>query len=180
LEESSYIIFFGRLSKEKGLYTLLSAMKKMPVDLRLIIAGDGPLRNKLECLSEGMDNVCFVGSKSWQELSALIMGAEFSIVPSIWYENFPNTIMESYACECPVIGSRIGGIPEMIREGETGLLFTAGDSSDLAEKISYLHTNIKSRTAMGIQARKILAEDYSVKKHYHALIGLYERISTNG
>ena len=110
----------------------------MPSDIKLKIAGKGPLENIMTGLP---DNIEFVGFKSGDELKELIRRAKFSIYPSEWYENCPFSIIESISFGTPVIGANIGGIPELIDEGKTGLLFEAGNEQDLKNKITYLYNS---------------------------------------
>jgi glycosyltransferase involved in cell wall biosynthesis len=134
--KKDYILFFGRLSPEKGLDTLLAAL---PNDVKLIIAGQGPLSLKLE--HNEHSNISFVGYKTGDELRKLIQEARFSVYPSRWYENCPLSVFESISCCTPVIGSNLGGIPELIDDGKTGLLFDANNPTDLKTKIENLYHN---------------------------------------
>lgn len=134
-DKDDYILYYGRISEEKGIRTLLKAM---PSDIKLKIAGKGPLENIMTGLP---DNIEFVGFKSGDELKELIRRAKFSIYPSEWYENCPFSIIESISFGTPVIGANIGGIPELIDEGKTGLLFEAGNEQDLKNKITHLYNS---------------------------------------
>ena len=134
-EKDNYILYYGRLSEEKGIRTLIKAV---PENIKLVIAGKGPLENILKNLP---DNIEYVGFKTGKELQELIQRARFSIYPSEWYENCPFSILESLSFGTPVIGSNIGGIPELINEGKTGLLFEAGNVLNLKEKIISLYNN---------------------------------------
>lgn len=133
--KDDYILYYGRISEEKGIHTLLKAV---PSNIKLKIAGKGPLENILTDLPE---NIEFVGFKTGDELKQLIQRAKFSIYPSEWYENCPFSIIESISFGTPVIGANIGGIPELIDDGRTGLLFEPGNVEDLREKISCLYND---------------------------------------
>lgn len=127
-----YYLFFGRLSYEKGIKTLISAFKETP-QYKLKIAGTGPLEDELKRFIQEnkMNNVEFLGYQSGKSLQELVSNAYFIMVPSEWYENNPMTIIEGYAAGVPVIGARIGGIPEIIENGKTGYLFESGNKEEL-------------------------------------------------
>lgn len=133
---SKYFLFFGRLSYEKGVKTLIDAFHKMPT-CNLKIVGTGPLEAELKQNKEHnkIQNIAFLGYKTGQELKDLVHGAYFIIVPSEWYENNPMTIIEGYSEGVPVIGSDIGGIPEIIVNGKTGFLFKPGNKDELIKAI---------------------------------------------
>lgn len=136
MPEDKYFLFFGRLSYEKGVKTLLSAFKGLP-QCNLKIVGTGPKEDELKAYSasNGMQNVEFLGYKRGKELTDLVSKAYFVIVPSEWYENNPMTIIESYSVGTPVIGAKIGGIPEIVVDGKTGYQFESGCVNDLRDKI---------------------------------------------
>lgn len=134
--KKDYFLYFGRFSQEKGINTLLKACSELP-DVNFIFAGNGPLENEISKLP----NIKNVGFKSGKELKNLISQAKASIYPSIWYENCPLSVMESISLGTPVIGSKIGGIPELIENGKNGLLFTPEDSNALANKIKSLNNS---------------------------------------
>lgn len=129
-EKKNYVLYFGRLSKEKGIETLLNVCRSLP-DIPFVFAGAGPM----EGLVKEVKNIKFVGFKTGKDLESLIRGARFSIYPSEWYENCPFSVMESQAFGTPVIGSEIGGIPELIIKDKTGELFSPGDSEELKSKV---------------------------------------------
>ena len=128
--KEDYVLYFGRYSEEKGIRTLIEAAKRLP-DVTFIFAGKGPL----EDLVDNVENIKNVGFKSGEELENLIRKARVSVYPSEWYENCPFSVMESQLYGTPVIGANIGGIPELIRVGETGLLYKSGDVDALCDAI---------------------------------------------
>lgn len=132
-EKGGYVLEFGHLSRDKGTNTLLKAAERLP-DIHFVFAGYG----KAEKDIEAVPNAEYVGFKTGDELKTLISRAVCSVYPSEWYENCPFSVIESQMYGTPVIGSRMGGIPELIREGETGLLFNAGSADELEEKLRYL------------------------------------------
>lgn len=135
-EKKDYVLYFGRFSAEKGIETLVSAAKELP-EINFIFAGSGPLEN----IIEGVPNIKNVGFKRGEELENLIREANFTVYPSEWYENCPFSVMESQMYGTPVLGANIGGIPELIKVGETGELFESGNKEALKEKIPSLWNN---------------------------------------
>lgn len=128
-----YVIYFGRFSEEKGMDTLLKVCSRLS-HIPFIFAGSGPMEQQVNAVA----NIKNVGFQKGEALYDLIRGAKFSIIPSECYENCPFSVMESLSCGTPVIGSRIGGIPELIDEGETGELFSVGDADELQSKVDDL------------------------------------------
>lgn len=173
---SGYILYFGRISPEKGLLTLIQAMRSIP-EIQLRIIGEGPLTGRLEhsIEHESVKNVYLMGSLHGEELNNTIRDSIFTVLPSEWYENYPYSILESFALGKPVVGSRIGGIPELIRHGETGLTFEAGNVEDLSEKIRELFLNPDGIVRMGMQARRWMEKESNVDTHYEDLMKMYEK-----
>ena len=132
-DKGDYILEFGHLSKDKGTDTLLEVAKRMP-EYRFVFAGYGKSEDNIK----EVENAEFVGFKKGAELQELIARALCTVCPSEMYENCPYAVMESQLNGTPVIGARIGGIPELISEGKTGLLFQSGNADDLEEKLKYL------------------------------------------
>ena len=131
-KDSGYYLFYGRLSKEKGVASLVEAFIKLS-GLRLKIIGTGP--NEKELKQNMYPNIEFLGYKKGDDLFNLVRNARFVIIPSEWYENNPMTIIEAYTLGVPVIGARIGGIPEIVEHGKTGFLFESRNVNALVEAI---------------------------------------------
>lgn len=168
-EKGDYVLYFGRLSEEKGIETLCKACEELP-HIQFVFAGGGPLEERVKSVK----NVRFVGFKSGEELEELIKGARFSVYPSEWYENCPFSVMESRSYLTPVIGARIGGIPELISEGGTGDLFESGNAQDLKEKISALW-NDAERNARYIENCKNRAF-YTTAEYCGELLSVYSEV----
>ena len=130
VEKKDYVLYFGRFSEEKGIGTLIQAAKELP-DIQFIFAGTGPLESEIN----GVANIKNVGFQKGAALEKLIREAKFSVYPSEWYENCPFSVMESQMYGTPVLGADIGGIPELIRVGQTGELFESGNKEELKKKI---------------------------------------------
>lgn len=171
-----YILYFGRIDYIKGVITLLQACKNLK-NVKVVIAGRISERIEQEFNDLISKNVTYVGFKSGDELTALKKGALAVVVPSICYENQPFSILEAFALGTPVIGSRIGGIPELVKNGETGLLFEPGNAEDLKEKIQYLFNNPVLCKQMGSKCIEFVKENNSAEIHYNKLIELYSCLS---
>lgn len=165
--KEDYVLYFGRFSEEKGVRTLIEAAKRLP-EVSFIFAGKGPL----ESLLNGIDNIKNVGFKSGDELADLIRKARASVYPSEWYENCPFSVMESQLYGTPVIGADIGGIPELIKEGKTGLLFKAGDVDALCDCIHELWQD-DARSKEMHEACKDLSFD-TIDQYLEKLLKIYE------
>ena len=130
VQKKDYVLYFGRYSQEKGIKTLVEVAKELP-EIPFVFAGSGPL----EQLLEGIPNIKNVGFQTGEALEMLIREAKFTVYPSEWYENCPFSVMESQMYGTPVLGANIGGIPELIRVGETGELFESGCHEQMKETI---------------------------------------------
>ena len=137
-EKKNYALYFGRYSEEKGIATLIQACKKMP-EVSFVFAGDGPLKEQVE----NLPNVKNLGFLKGEKLQRVIGEAKFVVVPSVCYENCPFTVIESQCLGTPVIGSDLGGIPELMDIGKTGEVFEAGNVEKLAEGIKRLWNDEK-------------------------------------
>ena len=169
----SYFLYTGRLAPEKGIMTLLKAVERVP-EATVVIAGDGELRDEVRARASRLARVQLVGHKDRDEIVRLQRAALSVIVPSEWYENLPLSVMEAHAAATPVIGARIGGIPEMIVEGRTGWLFPSGDADALAECLRAVLRDPARARAMGVAGRAWVADRYDPARHYDAILAAYE------
>jgi glycosyltransferase involved in cell wall biosynthesis len=153
---------------------LIEAMRQVNSS-RLYVVGEGELEGPLKeyVRNHGMSNVTFCGHLATVDLIPLIQRAAFTVVPSEWYENYPMTIVESFACGTPVIGSNIGGIPELIDDNETGLLSEPGDAQQLAEKIQCLLDHPEDAVAMGHAGRQKVQMLNNPENYYLQIFGIY-------
>ncbi len=165
------LLFVGRLSVEKGVSTLAEAMALSP-DIALRVAGDGPEVGSLDNLL----GVVKLGSLPGETIRQEMSRATALVVPSIWYENFPRTIVEAFAFSLPVIASRIGALAELVRDGETGLLFEPGNARDLADKMAWALAHPDKMVAMGCNAREQYEIEYSAEVNYHRLMEIYSEV----
>jgi len=173
-ENGRYALFVGRISREKGIFTLLAAVEHLNIQVRIV--GDGPLKEEYEDMAKSMSHVIFEGYKTGDDLKRLYKDAAFLVLPSECYENAPMTILEAYAYGKPAIGSRIGGIAEMIDHGKTGMLFEMGNAYQLAECIENIWKDKSLCQQMGCSARKKVEREYSSELHYEHLMELYRNL----
>lgn len=171
-KKEDYFLFYGRLSFEKGIPTLLKVFAKHP-ELKLKVVGTGPLEKELK-EKYSLPNIDFVGYKSGIDLFELVRNAKFVSVPSECYENNPMTIVESYSLGTPVIGANIGGIPEIIEEGKTGLLFESGNADALEKQVvKAAAIQGEDYVAMSKAAYGFYQKNFSEEHHYEELMKLY-------
>ena len=170
-----YLLFFGRLIEEKGVDILLKAMHLVP-EAKLVVIGDGPQERQLKNLATilNLQNVEFVGPRWGEELDRFLKRTRFVVVPSVWHENSPYVILQSFAVGKPVIGTNRGGIPELIRDREFGMIYAAEDPEALAYSIRYLWTNPARTREMGRAAKEFSDSQFNDNKFYHELINIYE------
>jgi len=162
-------LYVGRLSPEKGIRTLVKAWDGLEIPLRVI--GDGPLRALVENASGSM--VVALGGRAPAEVAGEMAQAAFLVLPSVWPESFPMVILEAFCQGLPVLASRIGALAEIIDDGVTGLLFSAGDPQDLATKARWAQQHREAMSIMGANARRVYEERYSPSVSFGQLIEIY-------
>lgn len=171
------ILYFGRLSPEKGVAGLVRAMQHLR-GVQLQIAGDGPQRRELETLAFDLKlvNVRFLGQLFGRELDRVIAASRFTVMPSLAYETFGKSILESFAWGRPVVASDLGSRRELVCHGENGLLFEPGNEERMAETIAYLADRPQLAEAMGTAGRRLVEREHTPDQHYRAMAQLYERV----
>ena len=172
-----YALYVGRLTEEKGVRFLTSVWSNLTADVPLKIAGDGPVRREvdLEISQRQLKNVDVLGQVAPAEIIGWMRDARFLIFPSLWFEGFPMTIAEAFACGLPVIVSRMGAMAEIVEDHRTGLHFTPGDPQDLAAKVQWAWTHPVEMMAMGRAARAEYETKYTAQENYRQLMSIYER-----
>lgn len=171
-----YMVFFGRLTIEKGAKTLLKAWTKVNPEIPLKMIGEGDLQAELEqfVAQNNLTNVEILGRKPREETLKIVKGAAAFVFPSQWYEGLPMTIIEAFACGVPVIGSKLGAAATVIEDGKTGVHFTPGDADDLAAKVNQFW---QTRSAeMGANARHEFEARYTAASNYDQLMAIYEGV----
>jgi glycosyltransferase involved in cell wall biosynthesis len=167
-----YLLYFGRLSPEKGITTLIQAAASGGYKTKIV--GDGPDKDKLIKQAQQLQApVEFIDFQAPEQLLPLIKQAQAIVIPSIWAENMPLTLLEALSLGKIVIASRIGGLPEIIKDGENGLLFTPGDANDLVKKIANLSNLNPEQVALAAQKT---VENFSPAKHCQAILNIYQDV----
>jgi len=171
------IVYFGRLSEEKGLMSLVKAMAKLPeYDLQVI--GDGPQKQEIsDFIKENkLTNIELVGYKKGQELYDLVRKARIVVLPSVWYENNPISILESFALAKPVIGTKLGGIPELIKEGQTGFLVEPNNTNSLEYKIKSVYDQQDLLQQISQNCYDFAHKQFNSQKHLDQLLAVYQQV----
>lgn len=171
--ETLDILYVGSLSRHKGPDILIRAFKEIEGDnLRLHILGKGPDEGELRRLAKGDERILFHGFLSGDKLMNMYRMANVTVVPSIWYDNSPMVIYESLMNSTPVIASRIGGIPELVRDGYNGFLFEPGSVNGLRRilgKISEDPSILKELERNAYESSR----GYSIEEHVKKLEEIY-------
>jgi glycosyltransferase involved in cell wall biosynthesis len=174
--QGDYVLSVGRLSHEKGLPTFLRAMLGTNIPVR--IAGTGPMESELRTLAEQDGrSIVLEGHCEGNRLAELYRRAAFVVVPSEWYENAPMSILESFAYGKAVVGTRIGGIPELITEGEQGLLVEPGSPDALRAAVLQLWNDRRAQNEMGRKARKLIESKFSQQFRSESLLRIYQSLT---
>jgi glycosyltransferase involved in cell wall biosynthesis len=161
-------LFVGRLSAEKGINVLMRAMDQVP-SCELNVIGSGPE----ESLLGSRANVHGLGFLPREQISGHMQQAAYLLMPSIWYENFPLTLVEAFASGLPVIASSMGAMAVLIKDGKTGLLFEPGSAEDLAKKIKWAEANPEAMREMGKHARHEYESKYTSERNFDQLMAIY-------
>lgn len=176
--DDGYGLYFGRLSKEKGIINLIEAFEKLNVG-KLYIAGDGPEKENIIKFIEQKkleDRIKLLGFLNSERIKEVICKCRFVVVPSIWYENCPYTVLETLAIGKPVIGAKIGGIPELVKDNETGVLYNFKNIKELSEKMKDLFENKELAEKLGKKAKKDAKERFSKETYYKNILEIYEKL----
>lgn len=167
-EKKDYYLFLGRVNEVKGVRTLCKAAAALPYKLNVI--GGGELLSELQEQYKDVANIEFKGQMEWNAFRPIIEGAKFMVIPSEWSENNPLTVIESQSLGTPVLGARIGGIPELIEEDVSGMTFESGNAEDLKKKIETMWNSSFDYKTIAENAVK----RYSSEAYYEQLMKYYK------
>lgn len=187
-----FVLYVGRIEKQKGLMTLVKAFEELPYDLKIIgFSNDGyedDLKNYLgkpkmddskSTLSDAYGkngNIFFLGRKNFEEIIPYLKSCLCTVVPSEWYDNFPNVVLESYAYKKAVIATDFGSLQYMVETDVTGLKFKYADIDDLRLKIAYMMNHPEEAKCMGENGYKLIETKYSADIHYQTLMNLFRKV----
>ena len=166
-DKKDYFVYLGRVNEVKGIRTLCKAADALPY--KLIVIGGGELLPELQ-EQYNTSNIEFKGQMEWNDFRPIIERAKFMVLPSEWSENNPLTVIESQSLGTPVLGARIGGIPELISENVTGMTFESGNVEELKEKIELMWNASFNYKAIADNAVK----RYSSEAYYEQLMKYYK------
>jgi glycosyltransferase involved in cell wall biosynthesis len=166
-------VFVGRLAPGKGLETLLEAWTKHAPGMPLTVIGDGPLAGAVREAVGAGSGVQWLGRRPSHEVYDLMGSAAVLVMPSVWYEGLPKTLIESFAKGTPVIASRLGALAETVMHGTTGLHFAPGDAADLARQVRFAAANAEELANMRIACRHEFERRYTAEQNYRLLHEIY-------
>jgi glycosyltransferase involved in cell wall biosynthesis len=177
IDGEKYILYVGRLEKIKGVTTLLKAVSGLNIPLKIV--GGGNLQAEIQAYinTNNLTNVQLLGHKTLPEVYNLVTNAEFTVCPSEWYENYPFSVIEAMSFKKAIVGARIGGIPELINDGKTGLLFESFNADDLREKIVKLWGDDNLKREFGENAFQFISNQVSYERHYGILKDIYSNLN---
>ena len=174
IEQKKNVLFASRISKEKGILTLIKAWRLLDKKIDLDVCGEGPLLDKLNKLND--KNIKFLGNLSKNEIRDKLHNSKFLIFPSEWYESFPMTILEAFREGTLVLASNIGSIKSIIKDKYNGILFEPGNQNDLIKKVKWILDNQIECNQICINAKREFDIKYSSKSNYKKLIDLYNAV----
>lgn len=166
-----YISFVGRVSREKGIDDFLSAAHQLS-ELRFAVAGEVPEGFNPDLNPE---NVKWMGFLKGQDLDELYARSKMIVVPSRWYEGFPNVVTRAMVHSVPVVTTNIGVFPEIV-DNECGLTYTPGNISEMVDRISRITSDKEMAERMGQAGRKKALKEYSPEAIYGRLMKIYSKV----
>lgn len=176
-EVGGYALYFGRIIDEKGVNVLLDAAA-IARDVPLVVVGDGPDLEKLkqQASAQGLSQVQFLGAKWGDELDQILKACRYVVVPSLWHENFPYVILQSFAMGKPVIGSNRGGITELVANGERGLVYEATTPAALAGAMRKLWSDRALTKRMSLTVKQYADGEFNDERFYADLMQIYSGV----
>lgn len=178
IRKENTLLYYGRLSNEKGLFVLMESLRYIKSDININIVGIGPEEKMLKTFIKDnkIKNVNLLGFKSGQDLHNEISKAKCTVLPSIWHEAFGLTVTESFALGTPVIGSKMGAIQENIEDKVNGAIFESGNSRELAEKINWIFSLDEREYRKLVENSINKSKEFDIDKYYTKIIGVYNEV----
>lgn len=178
--QGGYALFVGRLSKEKGIETMLAAWQQSEMPIPLKIVGDGPEAPRVAAAADRTPTVEWLKRQPLEVVYELMGEAACLLVPSIWYEGLPRTIVESFARGTPVIASNLGAMSSLIEHGRTGLHFEPGNADELAGQVQWFWAHPDDQRRMRREARATFEATFTAERNYEMLMAIYETAMARG
>jgi glycosyltransferase involved in cell wall biosynthesis len=180
IEYQPFALYIGRIESEKGLFTLVKAFENTGLNLKIVGFSNTGFDEELKNYLAGKKhNIEFLGKKDFDEIQVYLSQCLFTVVPSEWYDNFPNTLLESFAFKKCAIATDSGSLKELVIDNQTGMLFPIKDIGVLKQKIAYLFANQSICEQLGENAFAMLQKEYSATGHYEKLSQLFEKVVAN-
>ena len=177
LSYEPFFLFIGRITEQKGLRTLVDAFADTDMHLKIIGTSADNLEAELKASLEGRrHNIEFLGFQPFDKIAPWLQRCRATIVPSLWYDNFPNTVLESFGFRKPVIASSVGSLLETVIDGETGITFTPGDPGDLRKAAKRLLSNEPEARRLGAAAKHMIDTRLCDSLHYQKLLSLFQSL----
>ncbi|MDR2653383.1 MAG: glycosyltransferase family 4 protein [Prevotellaceae bacterium] len=173
--QSNSFLFIGRLSEEKGIGCLLESFKA--TNLKLLMGGNGPLIDNVKTICTKYQNMQYLGNLNKEQVQQYMQKCTALIFPSIWYEGMPMTIIEAFSQSLPVIANNLGAMSSMIKDGYNGLLFEAGNSSDLQAKLlEWQNKPQEEKEVFSKNAYQTYLDNYTPEKNLSQLLDIYNSV----
>ena len=175
-----FVLFVGRIEKQKGLMTLIKTFERTGYNLKIIgFSNDGYEDELKRYLNGKQHHIEFLGRKTFDEIVPYLKSCLCTVVPSEWYDNFPNVILESFAYKKAVIATDFGSLPELVKNNVTGLTFNYADITDFREKVGFMFNHPDAAKQMGETGFKDVITVYSPQQHYEQLMELFDKVTNN-
>lgn len=176
VSKTNHFVYIGRLAVEKGIKTLIAAFAQLP-EYSVEIYGDGPMAEEVKSAAAVHHNIVYKGFQTKEILNTALASSQALIVPSIWFEGMPMTILEAYAMGTPVIGSKIGALEDMIVDLSTGYHFEAGNAVDLADKVrKFALLNEEDKQLLAANCLKEYEVNYQLANNMQTLEDIYKDV----
>src|SRR5574344_1191774 len=177
VEYKPFVLYIGRIVQQKGVKTLIDAFVDTDMNLKIIGFSDNGYEDELKnYLKDKKNNIDFLGKMRFEEIVSYLKTCLCTVVPSEWYDNFPNVILESFAYKKAVIATNFGSLPELVKDGYTGYTFEYADKNDLKSKVELLMSNPNEARLLGENGYSLIETKYSPNTHYNNLINLFKKI----
>lgn len=174
-----FVLYVGRIERQKGLQTLVDAFRDTDMQLKVIGFSNDGFDSELRASTAGCRNIEWLGRLPFEQIAPWLSRCRCTVVPSEWYDNFPNAILESFAFGKPVVATAFGSLPELVDDGVTGLTFPYGDAAGLAAQCRRLLDDEALARRLGAECRRRIETLYSPEAHYRALKALFDTLVTN-
>jgi Glycosyltransferase len=185
IEQSKIVLYAGTFSRTKGVEHLVRALPQIVrrhPDVKLVLVGSGPLEPRLRGLAERLgvtDSVVFVGRRSHDQMPRLLAAADVFVLPSL-NEGLPRVILEAMATGLPVVATSVGGVPELVVDGGTGLLVEPGDEEALADAVCRVLADPELAMAWGRAGREVAQREYEREANLRGYAQIVEAVASSG